>query len=64
MNNLSLTFTSEQGKSNSLTKPKSSPVARAVPRCDRWAQLTSALLESFGQIPTTSLPNTLRGEDL
>ena len=58
-----LTLTSEQGKLNSLTYPKSSPVARAVPRCDRWAQFTSALLESLGQIPTTSFPSTLiKGE--
>ena len=54
-----LTFLSGQGKSNSLTSPKSSPVAMALPPCDTSAQFTSAFCEFLGQMPTTSLPITL-----
>ena len=53
----------EQGKSKSLTWPKSSPVATALPACDTHAVFTSALLAFLGQIPTTSLPSTLTTPD-
>lgn len=54
-----LTNFSMTGNSNNFTKPKSSPVARALPVWERFEQLTSALSALRGQIPRTSFPNTL-----
>ena len=45
--------------SNSLTTPKSSPVATALPLCVTQAVFTSALSALRGQIPTISGPKTL-----
>ena len=49
--------------SNSLTTPKSSPVAIALPPCVTQAVLTSALSALRGQIPATSGPKTLLATD-
>lgn len=55
-----LTNFSVQGKSNSLTNPKSSPVTMFRPPWDTHAQLTSALSAFRGQIPKTSSPRMLK----
>ena len=55
-----LTCFSDTGNSKSFTSPKSSPVASALPRCERCAQFTSAFAESLGQMPTTSSPSVLK----
>ena len=59
-NSMVLTCSMPQGKSNSLTSPKSSPVAIALPACDTWPQLTSDLSEFFGHTPSTAGPRTLK----
>lgn len=59
-----LTNFSVQGKSKSLTKPKSSPVTTLRPPCDTHAQLTSARSEFRGHTPKTSSPRMLRGTRL
>lgn len=55
-----LTNFSVQGKSKSLTNPRSSPVATFRPAWDTQAQITSALSAFLGQIPKTSSPRMLQ----
>lgn len=50
---------SEQGKSKSLMRPKSSPVTRLRPTWETQAQLTSAFSALRGQTPITSSPRML-----
>lgn len=54
-----LTNFSVHGKSNSFTRPKSSPVTIFRPAWVTQAQLTSALSAFRGQIPMTSSPRML-----
>lgn len=54
-----LTNFSVHGKSNSFTRPKSSPVTIFSPAWVTHAQLTSALSAFRGQIPMTSSPRML-----
>lgn len=54
-----LTNFSVHGKSNSFTRPKSSPVTIFRPAWVTHAQLTSALSAFRGQIPMTSSPRML-----
>lgn len=57
-----LTNFSEQGKSKSLMRPKSSPVTRLQPAWETQAQLTSALSAFRGQTPRTSSPRMLENK--
>lgn len=57
-----LTNFSGDGKSNSFTIPKSSPVTMLRPEWDTHAQVTSALSVLRDQIPMTSSPRTLDTE--